>query len=116
MKFLIWADAIGLSLFSVVGTEIAWLATHSFVMAIVMGVTTAVVGGLIRDVVCNEVPLVVQGGELYATAAFAGSGTWCLMTWADLPTMLTLWVAILVTFISRALGISLKIGLPTAKR
>jgi uncharacterized membrane protein YeiH len=115
-KVLIWADALGLSLFSVVGTEIAWLATQSFIIAIVMGVTTAVVGGVIRDVVCNEVPLVVQGGEVYATAAFAGAGCYCLMTWGGLSELLVLWTAVLVTFVVRSLGILFGLTLPIAKR
>lgn len=115
-RVLIWADAIGLSLFAVVGTEVAWLASHSYVIAIVMGVTTAVVGGLIRDVVCNEVPLVMQKGEVYATAAFAGAGCYCLMTWADLPAMAILWVSVLVTFGVRAMGIIFGLSLPIAKR
>jgi uncharacterized membrane protein YeiH len=115
-KVLIWADAIGLSLFAVVGTQVAWLASHSYVIAIVMGVTTAVVGGLIRDVVCNEVPLVMQKGEVYATAAFAGAGCYCLMTWASLPAMAILWTSVLVTFGVRAMGIVFGLSLPIAKR
>ena len=72
---LLWlriADALGLGLFAVAGTQIALAAVTHGGIAIMMGVTTAVVGGMIRDILCNEVPLVLQK-EIYALAALLGS-------------------------------------------
>lgn len=72
---LLWlriADALGLGLFAVAGTQIALAAGTHGGIAIMMGVTTAVVGGMIRDILCNQVPLVLQK-EIYALAALLGS-------------------------------------------
>ncbi len=72
---LLWlriADAFGLGLFAVAGTQLALTAGTHPGIAIAMGVTTGIVGGMIRDVLCNEVPLVLQR-DVYALAALAGS-------------------------------------------
>jgi len=72
---LLWlriADALGLGLFAVAGTQVALAAGTHGGIAIMMGVTTAIVGGMIRDILCNEVPLVLQK-EIYALAALLGS-------------------------------------------
>lgn len=72
---LLWlriADALGLGLFAVAGTQIALAAGTHGGIAIMMGVATAIVGGMIRDILCNEVPLVLQK-EIYALAALLGS-------------------------------------------
>ncbi|MEW5709962.1 MAG: trimeric intracellular cation channel family protein [Pseudomonadota bacterium] len=65
-------DALGLALFTVLGTQIALAMEVDGFVASLMGVITGVFGGVLRDVLCNEVPLVF-GGELYATAAWAGA-------------------------------------------
>ena len=116
MRVIVWADAIGLSLFAVVGTEIAWVATQSWLIAVIMGVTTAVAGGLIRDVVCNDVPLVMLKSEVYATAAFAGSGAWCIFQVLGFGGVLATWAAAIIAFAVRALGIVYGVSLPTARR
>lgn len=71
-KGLAVVDAFGLALFTVIGTQRAMEAGAPGVVVVLMGVITAVVGGVIRDVLANEVPFVLRG-ELYATAAAAGS-------------------------------------------
>lgn len=116
MKVIVWADAIGLALFAVVGTEIAWMATESWLITIIMGVTTAVAGGLIRDVVCNDVPLIMLKSEVYATAAFAGSGAWCVFQAFGIGGDFATWTSALIAFGVRALGIVYGLSLPTARR
>lgn len=71
-RLLIWADALGLSLFCALGAAKALVITGNPAVAVTMGVVTAVVGGIIRDVVCNEIPLVLRQ-DIYATAAFVGA-------------------------------------------
>jgi uncharacterized membrane protein YeiH len=66
------ADALGLGLFTVAGTQVALAAGTHGGIAIVMGLTTAIVGGMIRDILCNEIPLALQK-EIYALAALLGS-------------------------------------------
>lgn len=72
---LLWADAVGLSVFCVVGAAKALAVTGSATVAVAMGVVTAVLGGIVRDVVCNEIPLVLRQ-DIYATAAFAGAAAY----------------------------------------
>jgi uncharacterized membrane protein YeiH len=65
-------DAAGLALFTVLGTQIALSAGAPWFVAGFMGVITGVVGGILRDVLCNEMPLVFTG-QLYATASWLGA-------------------------------------------
>jgi uncharacterized membrane protein YeiH len=71
-RALLWADAVGMALYAVVGAEIALLAGASPWAAVLMGVVTATFGGIARDVVCDELPLILRR-EIYATAAAAGA-------------------------------------------
>ena len=72
-RLFLLPDAMGLALFTVSGTQIALLFEAPWLVASLMGVITGVCGGIARDVLCNEVPLVFLQGELYATAAWAGA-------------------------------------------
>ena len=65
-------DALGLALFTVVGTRVALAMDTPWLPASFLGVVTGVVGGILRDVLCNEEPIVFRG-PLYATAAWAGA-------------------------------------------
>lgn len=65
-------DALGLALFTVTGTQAALSMGAPWLVASVMGVITGVFGGIVRDVLCNEVPLVFTS-QLYATASWAGA-------------------------------------------
>lgn len=71
-RVLLWADAVGLALYAVVGAEIALLAGASPWAAVLLGVVTATFGGIVRDVICNELPLILRR-EIYVTAAAAGA-------------------------------------------
>ena len=71
-KVLSVADAAGLSIFTVVGTQKALALDVHVVIAIVMGVMTGVVGGMIRDILSGEIPLVLKR-EIYATASLCGA-------------------------------------------
>jgi len=66
-------DALGLALFTVSGTQIALLAGTSWLVAGFMGLITGVAGGVMRDILCNDIPLIFMPGELYAIAAAAGA-------------------------------------------
>jgi uncharacterized membrane protein YeiH len=71
-KLFLLPDAIGLALFTVSGTQAALSLGAPWLVASLMGVITGVFGGIVRDVLCNEVPLVFTG-ELYATASWTGA-------------------------------------------
>ena len=70
-KIIFLLDSIGLALFTIVGIEKALSVGTNHLVALIMGVMTAAFGGLIRDVLANEIPVVLQK-EVYATAALTG--------------------------------------------
>lgn len=115
LRFLTWADAVGLSLFCVTGAEKALEVSGSVLIAVIMGVVTGVAGGIIRDVICNEIPIVMRSGEIYATAAFIGAGTFCLLVLVGVPETAAVWAAMAGAFLARAGGIMRGWSLPTAK-
>ncbi len=71
-KALLWADAAGLAVAVAVGVAAARQVAAPWPIMVLMGVVTGTFGGLARDVICNEVPLVLRR-EIYATAAFIGA-------------------------------------------
>lgn len=72
-KFLKLSDTIGLSAFTLIGIKVATSLGANIPVALLLGVITIIVGGIIRDMICNEIPLVLQQ-EIYITAALAGGG------------------------------------------
>jgi len=107
---LTWMDAVGLSVFCALGAAKALELTGNPVIAVVMGVITAVAGGIIRDVIANEVPLVLHR-EVYATAAFAGSLTY--ISCYSLAPDIAIWPAMVVALVVRSCGILFDLALPT---
>ena len=73
MRAILWLDAAALAFAVAAGAGIASGLGQSAVIVVVMGTVTGCLGGLMRDVVANEVPLVLKQGELYVTCAVAGS-------------------------------------------
>jgi len=74
-------DALGLALFSILGTRIASEADQPAIVAILMGVISAIFGGVLRDIVCNEIPKAFSDHKPYAVFAFAGSSLYLLLDW-----------------------------------
>jgi uncharacterized membrane protein YeiH len=70
------ADALGLALFSITGAQIAERMGLPAVSGIVLGTITGSAGGVVRDVLSAEIPMVLRRGNLYATAAIAGTATY----------------------------------------
>lgn len=68
-----WPDALGLGLFTAGGTQIALGAAMPAFVAVLMGLVTAVCGGVLRDIVCNEIPRAFSDHRPYALCAFAGA-------------------------------------------
>ena len=68
-----WPDAIGLGIFTAGGTQIALVAGMPAIVAVIMGVITAVFGGILRDVVVNEIPRAFVDHQPYSVIAFAGA-------------------------------------------
>lgn len=93
-----FVDALGLGFFSVVGVELALHAELPSAVAVLMGVVTATGGGIIRDLVINEIPVVFRHGEaLYTTSAFAGAVVYILVQRVHAPSAVVASVIVAVT-------------------
>lgn len=72
-RALLIADALGLAFFTIGGVQIAQQAGLSALLSILMGTITGVAGGMIRDVLCAEIPLILRKGQLYASSTIIGA-------------------------------------------
>jgi len=107
-----WADALGLGLFSVTGTSLAQEADMPLFVCAMMGVITGIFGGVLRDVICNEIPLVFRRSQLYATCAFAGCWVYLLLNWTDASEAVALLAGTSTTFAMRMLAVKFNWKLP----
>ncbi|MGL5948528.1 MAG: trimeric intracellular cation channel family protein [Aeromonas sp.] len=106
------ADAFGLALFTVIGAQKALAFGAAPVIAVLMGTMTGVAGGMIRDVLAREVPMVLQK-EIYATACILGG---VLYTWAlslEVDTLIAMLISMLGVFGLRVAAIYWHLSLPT---
>jgi len=103
-KTLLWVDAVGMAIYAVLGAEIALIAGAEPWAAVLLGTVTATAGGILRDVVCNELPLILRR-EIYITAAAAGALAYIALRLAPLPRDIALPAGILVGFGIRAAAI-----------
>jgi uncharacterized membrane protein YeiH len=78
-RALLVADALGLAFFTIGGVQITQQAGHADSIALLMGTITGVAGGVVRDILTNEIPLVLRPGRLYATAAIAGAALYLVL-------------------------------------
>lgn len=111
VKLLVFFDALGLAVFTVVGTQKAMELGFSDPIAIMTGVMTGAVGGMIRDVLVGEVPLVLRK-EIYATASFFGASALLLLVQMGIAIEIAIWVSITITLGMRVLAIIFNIELP----
>ena len=90
-RLIVVADAIGLGLFSIAGVSEALAADMPIFIASMMGVITGIFGGVLRDIVCNEVPMVLRDGRPYAICAFAGCWLYLLQQKVGISHDFALW-------------------------
>jgi uncharacterized membrane protein YeiH len=89
-RLLIWADAAGLALFAVVGTQKALVAGVPILSAIALGAITASFGGILRDILAGDRPLVLWSRDFYVTAAATGAGVTALLSSLGLDTIVVM--------------------------
>jgi len=106
------ADAAGLALFSVAGAQIAEEAGHPAVIIVLMGTLTGCAGGLLRDVLSVEVPLIFRKSELYVTACVLGLGAYVLLRSMAIETDTAGAIASVTILSLRLASIRWKITLP----
>ena len=114
-RALLWFDAVGLATFATYGAAKALNFGVAPVPAFAMGVITACVGGIVRDVLANE-PSILMRPELYVTAAALASGLFVVMTLFGLPPLLAAAVAGLAGFSLRGAAIARGLKLPAYDR
>ena len=100
-----WPDTIGLGLFAAVGTDLASALGMPALVAVMMGVTTGVFGGVLRDVVCNEIPQAFRDHRPYALCAFAGGWVDLALRQVAAPEWLPVLACVAVTAGLRALAV-----------
>lgn len=99
-NYLMIVDAFGLGLFNIIGIEKALIGETGMVIAITMGTTTGIFGGLIRDVICREIPMVMRG-QLYATACLAGGLVYAGLFYVSVPYSLCILGSLITTVFLR---------------
>lgn len=107
-------DAIGLAVFSVIGFKVALSQGSEPVIAILMGICTAIVGGMIRDIICNEIPLVLQK-EIYITASLIGSCLYLTLDALGFASRFCEFVMLISIFIIRMLAVKFDWHLPSIR-
>ncbi|HMM54957.1 MAG TPA: trimeric intracellular cation channel family protein [Candidatus Desulfobacillus sp.] len=106
-------DAVGLALFTAIGTQVALDWQAPWLVASLLGVITGVVGGVLRDMLCNEVPLIFVRGELYASAAWLGALVLVGLQALGASAVAAAWSGMAATLAARLLAMAYRITLPT---
>lgn len=104
-------DAIGLVVFTIIGCNIAIEMGQHPIIVIVAGLVTGIVGGIIRDVLCNDVPLVFSS-ELYATVAIVSGVLYYYGQSSGLPHDVVIIGTLVIGFTLRVLAIVFKLAMP----
>lgn len=104
-------DALGLVVFTIIGCNVALEMGQSPIIVIVAGMITGIAGGIIRDVLCNDIPLVFSG-ELYATVSIVTGAIYYLGVIAGFPSDAVTILAIVIGFTLRVLAILFNWSMP----
>ena len=104
-------DALGLVVFTIIGCNIGIESGAHPIIVIVAGMITGAAGGILRDVLCNDIPLIFRG-ELYATVSILTGVIYSLGLMAGLPVDLMVIVSIVIGFTLRVLAIAFKWEMP----
>jgi uncharacterized membrane protein YeiH len=104
-KAIQWPDALGLGLFTAVGVHQALDNQMPALVAVLMGLVTGVFGGVLRDIVCNEIPSAFSDHRPYAVCAFAGGWAYVGLWQTGAPGWLALVVCVCITAGLRGLAL-----------
>lgn len=110
-RLLLWLDALGLALFAGLGARIALLHDTPAAVAVLLGTMTATFGGILRDVLCAELPLILRR-EIYVTAAALAAAVYVTLDRLAAPPDLALLAAVIAGFALRALALAKGLSLP----
>ena len=113
-KTLFLFDSIGLGVFTIAGMQKALEVGLDWELAIMMGVISATLGGIFRDIFNGEKPLILQK-EIYATACFAGGLLLALLSWIGTDPLISVPVTILTIILIRVFAVKYSWSLPVLK-
>ncbi len=113
-KTLFIFDSIGLGVFTIAGMQKALSFGISYEYAVILGATSATAGGIIRDILANEVPMILQK-EIYATACIAGALLYLLLDFTGLNFHYNTIITIIFIVLIRTLVVKYNIAFPTLK-
>lgn len=105
-------DAVGLSAFSLIGLKVALSLGNPPVICVMMAVLTSIAGGIMRDMICNEIPLVLQK-EIYISASIIGSCLYLMLDYLAFPQHLNETLTLITIFSIRILAIRFDWHLPS---
>lgn len=109
-----WFDSIGLGLFVVVGVEKTMEMGFPIWVIIIMGMITGIFGGIIRDILINEIPIIFTQ-ELYAVACIIGGAVFCLLNYLGVSLTINEIITACVVFVVRIIANKFQVRLPTLK-
>jgi len=108
-------DSLGIAMFTILGTEKAMMMHLSPLIAAIMGMFSAIMGGVMRDVLTNEIPVIFRK-EIYATACLIGALVYLLLNYLQLSRNVCLIISVAIIFLVRVIAVRYKLSLPHFKR
>jgi uncharacterized membrane protein YeiH len=111
---IVFLDSIAMSLFAIAGTYKALIYDTTDLVAVILGIITAVGGGVLRDIVCRVTPQIFTGGPLYATATALGSTVFVFLEKSELPFNLAVTLSALTIVIIHMTSVRFRIHLKPA--
>ncbi|CAN5231529.1 trimeric intracellular cation channel family protein [soil metagenome] len=110
-RTMLFFDSIGIALYTIVGTKLSLTLGVNPLAAIILGMFSAVFGGVIRDTLLNEIPLIFRK-EIYATACLAGASLYILLNYFNINAGISEFSGIGLIIIIRLLAVKLGWSLP----
>ena len=111
-KWIQIPDAIGLGLFAALGTQIALIEGASIIVAVLMGVISSTLGGVLRDILCNVVPKAFSDHQPYIALAVLGSSVLVGLDRLDVTPWISLVMAVVITTVTRLIVLALNVSIP----
>jgi len=105
-------DTIGLGIFTIIGTEIGIQQNLHPIISIILGTITATFGGVIRDILCNEIPIIFKK-EIYASACIAGAITFIILSNLEMDSTINYIITVVIVISIRLISVKFKLSLPT---
>ena len=110
-----WPDAIGLGFFAAGGTQLALTAQVPAIIAVIMGVVTAIFGGVLRDIVVNEIPKAFSDHIPYSVIAFTGGWVVVVLNYLMVEAFVAVAIGAILTIVLRILALIFGWRLPSWK-